>query len=190
MKRCYGCIFHATFLFIRNNYMFFKNIKYRNIPSGLTQPLSRARYSDNMTVMCVPCTPRDISNGTQYTAFTQVGIEPTFPFMWCIACSTTLLGVLTSWPPGYSQYIALVEATGLEPPASWTQTKHSTKLSYASKNSDNIMSITHTEWWVLSVTNNIMLTRINTWCSNTSLLPRSNWRDAGFGNHPLFPPTV
>ena len=27
----------------------------------------------------------------------------------------------------------LVEATGLEPAASWSQTKHSTKLSYASK---------------------------------------------------------
>lgn len=28
----------------------------------------------------------------------------------------------------------LVEATGLEPAASWSQTKHSTKLSYASLN--------------------------------------------------------
>ena len=27
----------------------------------------------------------------------------------------------------------MVEATGLEPAASWSQTKHSTKLSYASK---------------------------------------------------------
>ena len=29
--------------------------------------------------------------------------------------------------------LSLVEATGLEPAASWSQTKHSTKLSYASK---------------------------------------------------------
>ena len=29
----------------------------------------------------------------------------------------------------------MVEATGLEPAASWSQTKHSTKLSYASSNS-------------------------------------------------------
>ena len=39
----------------------------------------------------------------------------------------------------------LVEATGLEPAASWSQTKHSTKLSYASLlMSSNLMSVTLT----------------------------------------------
>ena len=35
------------------------------------------------------------------------------------------------WYHNFRSY--LVEATGLEPAASWSQTKHSTKLSYASK---------------------------------------------------------
>lgn len=45
----------------------------------------------------------------------------TDPYKWCI----------------YTVYMGrfVVEATGLEPAASWSQTKHSTKLSYASKHS-------------------------------------------------------
>ena len=41
-----------------------------------------------------------------------------------------LLGFLR--PPGLISIWKLVEATGFEPAASWSQTKHSTKLSYAS----------------------------------------------------------
>ena len=39
--------------------------------------------------------------------------------------------------------LSLVEATGLEPAASWSQTKHSTKLSYASSSHQGNRSCTH-----------------------------------------------
>lgn len=42
-------------------------------------------------------------------------------------------------PVGGSSIIYLVGMTGLEPAASWSQTKHSTKLSYIPKNSNNIL---------------------------------------------------
>ena len=84
----------------------------------------------------------------------------------------------------------MVEATGLEPAASWSQTKHSTKLSYASTQSITIISykerIVNVLWgaWEWNFTAKMIPKTLPKICMNPPVFPHDK-RKAGFYVHRL-----
>ena len=85
------------------------------------------------------------------TCWLQISCSTNWATPACIAWSVELTISIISYLQALVKHFLfcfhffnkVVEATGLEPAASWSQTKHSTKLSYASSSTSIIISYLH-----------------------------------------------